>query len=146
VVDHKIERPAKIETVRPIDLPVERPVKREIAEPKKPVERAEKSDVGPGGNTDYWVSRAEREATEAAIAKLKLQEMQGSLMRVDAIKAVVGRAYAATREGVMQIPARVSFSLAAESDPSKIQATLDDALHKALDALSGAAQKLGAQE
>lgn len=94
------------------------------------------------GDSGYWTSRAEREATEAAIAKLKLQEMQGALMRVDVIKAVVGGAYAATREGVMQIPARVASELAAESDPSKIQAALAMALHQALEALAGATQKL----
>lgn len=105
-------------------------------------QEAKKDHTVGNGDSGYWESRAKREATEAAISELKLQEMQGALMRVDVIKAVVGNAYAATREAIMQIPSRLAAQLAAESNSSKVQSDLAAALHQALEALVGVSEKL----
>lgn len=94
------------------------------------------------GVPDYLESRAKREASEAEKSLLELEEMQGALMRVDVIKAVVGNAYAATREAIMQIPSRLAAQLAAESNSSKVQSDLAAALHQALEALAGVSEKL----
>lgn len=96
------------------------------------------------GNAEsgYWDSRTSREEAEAAMAQLKLAEMRNSLIRVDLVKAVFGSAFAAARESLMQIPSRISATLAAESDPQKIQIAVGDAIHAALESLSKAPEAL----
>ena len=95
-----------------------------------------------GGESGYWQSRASREQAEAAMAQLKLAEMQGSLIRVDAVKAAFGSSFAAARESLQQIPSRIAANLAAESDSQKIQIALGDAIHASLESLASAAKTL----
>jgi phage terminase Nu1 subunit (DNA packaging protein) len=90
----------------------------------------------------YWKNRASREEAEAAMAQLKLAEMQGSLIRLDAVRAVLGTTFAAARESIMQIPSRVAPMLAAESDAAQVQIQLSAALHAALEGLANASGNL----
>jgi phage terminase Nu1 subunit (DNA packaging protein) len=77
---------------------------------------------------DYWHSRARREAAEAKLAELKLAELQGVLVRADDVRASLAKRAAAFREGLLQIPARLSAQLAAELDQAKVHALIDGEL------------------
>jgi hypothetical protein len=82
---------------------------------------------------DYQESRARREAAEAELAELKLAEEQGDLIRTDAVRSSYSRRAAGLREAIMQIPARLSPVLAAESDPAKIHDHLQAELRLVLE-------------
>jgi phage terminase Nu1 subunit (DNA packaging protein) len=86
----------------------------------------------PAGENGYWLSRARREAAEAELAELKLAELQGQLVRADEWAAALARRAAAFREGLLQIPARVSAQLAAEADEARIHAMLDAELRQVM--------------
>lgn len=87
----------------------------------------------------YWKSRARRERAEAELAELKLAEMQGQLVRADDWAAALAKRAAAFREGLLQIPARLSAQLAAESDQARIHALLEEELRQVMLQLTAAA-------
>lgn len=85
---------------------------------------------------DYWVSRARREAAEAQIAEMKRSEIEGTLMRTDALRQAWSKRIAATRDALLQIPARMAPVLAAELDMERVAVLLEDELRQALAELS----------
>ncbi len=76
----------------------------------------------------YHVAKTLREAAEAKIAQLKLAEIQGHLVRADDVRASLARRFAVYREGLLQIPGRLSAQLAAETDQAKVHALIDQEL------------------
>lgn len=80
----------------------------------------------------YWKSRARRERAEAELAELKLSELQGHLVRADDWAAALARRAAAFREGLLQIPARLSAQLAAETDQARVHTLLEDELRQVM--------------
>lgn len=86
--------------------------------------------------TGYWKSRARRERAEAELAELKLSELQGHLVRADDWAAALARRAAAFREGLLQIPARLSAQLAAEGDQARVHTLLEDKLRQVMDQLT----------
>lgn len=101
-------------------------------------------DVGKGDA--YTANRSRREAADAEMAELKLAEAQQSLIRIDAVKAVLGSVFSTTRDALLQIPARLSPLLAAESDPATVQTLLYTELHQALQHLASAPSRIGQTE
>ena len=97
----------------------------------------EKKDDG------YWDSRSRREAAEAERAELSLAEDKGQLIRVEAVKSALGTVFSTTRDALLQIPARLSALLAAESDPATVQNMLHTEIHQALQHLAGSADRIG---
>jgi hypothetical protein len=86
--------------------------------------------------TGYWKSRARRERAEAELAELKLAEMQGQLVRADDWSAALAKRAAAFREGLLQIPSRLSAQLAAESDQARIHTLIEDELRQVMSQLT----------
>ena len=84
----------------------------------------------------YWKSRARREKAEAELAELRLMEMQGQLVRADEWAAALARRAAAFREGLLQIPPRLSAQLAAESDQARVHRLLEDEVRQVVDHLT----------
>lgn len=130
----------------------QRAVRRTPAPPPPPApepDRAEDASVqgagGPKGAT-YMQAKTVREAAEAQMARLRLSEMKRDLIRVASIKAELANVISATREGLLQIPARIAPMLAAETDPSSVQNLLHEEIHRALMNLSGAADRLDQPE
>jgi hypothetical protein len=80
----------------------------------------------------YFASRARREEAEAKLAELKLQEQQRQLVRADQVRQEMARLAASLRESLMQLPARLSPVLAAESDAAKVQDLLGEELRQVL--------------
>lgn len=96
----------------------------------------------PANSDDYMFNRNRREAAEAERAELSLAEDKGQLIRVDAVKAALANVFSATRDVLLQIPARLGPQLAAESDPAKAQTMLHAEIHQALQLLAGATDRM----
>jgi hypothetical protein len=98
--------------------------------------------TGEGGQlqTDpgYQLSRSRQAAADARTAEIKLAELEGSLIRVDQVKAELAAMLAPVREGLLQIPARLAPLLAPQSDPGRIQTLLEVEIHQVLAPLSKA--------
>jgi hypothetical protein len=98
--------------------------------------------AGEGGqlHTDpgYQLSRSRQAAADARTAEIKLAELEGSLIRVDPVKAELAAMLAPVREGLLQIPARLAPLLAPQSDPGRIQTLLEVEIHQVLAPLSRA--------
>ena len=93
--------------------------------------------------TSYHVAKTLREAAEAQIARLKLAEMQGDVIRVDAVKNQLATVFSTVREALLQIPARMAPLLAADTDPVSVHNVLHAEIHQALHHLAGAADRVG---
>lgn len=85
---------------------------------------------------DYWAARAKRERAEAAISEMRRAELEGKLIRTDAVRAAWARRIASTRDALLQIPHRLAPVLAAESDLERVSQLLEDELRTALAELS----------
>lgn len=92
--------------------------------------------------TSYHVAKTLREAAEAQMARLKLAEMQGDVIRVAAVKSQLATVFATVRDALLQIPARMAPVLAAEADPVSVHNVLHAEIHQALQHLAGAAERL----
>lgn len=88
---------------------------------------------------DYHAARARREHAEARIAELKQAELEGELIRVDAVRKAAAAALVAARETLLQAPARLAQQLAAEADPARIHELLMNEMRATLHHLAGMA-------
>ena len=101
----------------------------------------------PGGSDDpvkpddYMISRNRREAADAEKAERALALDKQLLIQVAAVNTVWAHDYSATRDALLQIPARLGPQLAAESDPAVAQAMIDVEIRQALQVLSIATSK-----
>ncbi len=87
-------------------------------------------------------ARTRREISEANIAEMTEARMRRDLIRVTAVQAQLATEYATLRDALLQIPARMAPTLAAESDPAAIQTALHAEIHHALTDLAGAADRV----
>lgn len=85
------------------------------------------ADASPlhGLDESHNTARTRREIAEADLAELKLAELRGELVRADEWSAALARRAVAFREGLLQIPDRLSAQLAAEADQDTIRRLLD---------------------
>lgn len=88
---------------------------------------------------DYFAARARRETAEAELAELKLQEQLGQLVRGDKVRAETARLAASLREAFLQMPARLSPVLAAESDAARVHDLLQAEVRQVLAQLADVA-------
>lgn len=91
-------------------------------------------------------ARTRREIAEANLAELREAEMQGDLIRVDAVKTTLATVFATTRDALLQIPDRLAPLMAAETDATAVHTLLHAEIHQALHHLSGAADRIGTPE
>jgi hypothetical protein len=80
----------------------------------------------------YLKSRAAQAEADARIARLKAAELEGQLVRIDQVRSELASRLAPVREGLLQIPARIASTLAAQSDPGRIQTLLEAEIHQVL--------------
>lgn len=92
--------------------------------------------------TSYHVAKTLNETALARMNQLKLREMQGDLIRVDAVRSTLASAIASTREALLQIPARLSPVLAPETDAVKVHDLLHAELVQVLDHLTRARARI----
>ena len=99
-------------------------------------------DICDGLEEDRDAARTRREISEANIAEMTEARMRRELIRVTAVQAQLATEYATLRDALLQIPARMAPTLAAESDPAAIQTALHAEIHHALTDLAGAADRV----
>lgn len=82
------------------------------------------------------LSEAQRRATIQRERKLRLEndQAEGRLVSVELVKKEAFEAERTIRESILNIPARISGELAAETDAGRVFARLDAALREALSA------------
>lgn len=97
------------------------------AAPPPASEPAQQLHADPG----YLRSRAAQAAADARIAEMKAAELEGSLVRVDQVRAELASRLAPVREGLLQLPARLASQLA-QSDPARVQTLLEAEIHQVL--------------
>lgn len=85
---------------------------------------------------DFQAARTRREIAEANLAEMREAELEGKLIRVDAIRSAWAKRIASTRDALMQLPHRLAPVLAVESDMEIVGNVLDEALRQALTELS----------
>lgn len=89
-----------------------------------------------GRTQSYEDARRRRELAEANIAEMKQAEMEGLLIRADAVRSAWASKITGARDALLQIPSRLAPVLAAELDLVKVTGLLEDALRQALADLS----------
>ena len=97
---------------------------------------------GPSDTSEYQASRAKREEYQAEMARLTLLERLGQVGSVDGFLRAVADAAQLTQDRVLQVPSRISTSLAVETDPIKIETLLTRELKDALDGIAHRAAEL----
>lgn len=70
-------------------------------------------------------SKAKQAHIDARKAELELAVIEGKLIDRAKIKAEIGRQFAAVRDGLLNIPARMAPALAAMKTPAEVQTALD---------------------
>jgi chemotaxis protein histidine kinase CheA len=95
--------------------------------------------------TSFHVARTLNEAAQAQMNQLKLRQMQGELIEVSAVRGQISAVLSSLREALMQIPARMSPVLAAESDASRVHDALSGEIHQALEQFTALPTKLEAK-
>lgn len=92
--------------------------------------------AGDFGDEDFQMARTRREIAEANLAEMREAELEGKLIRVDAVRSAWARGMAATRDALLQVPHRVAPLLAVETDLERIGQILDAELRQALTELT----------
>lgn len=90
--------------------------------------------IADGGRVDaiFRQAQAQERAYNAKLAELEYKRAIGEVVSAADVEAELSRVFAAFREAMMQIPARVSAVLAAETDAAKVADTLTDEIRRAL--------------
>ena len=130
-IDVEMAKIALANRVRPSSKTSAALMAKEAEKPERPESGEETLET-----TSYHVAKTLREAAEAQMARLRLAEMQGDLIRVDAVKAALAAAFTSTRDNLLQIPSRLSAILAAETDAAKVHELLQAELCRALEGMS----------
>lgn len=94
-----------------------------------------------GAAQQYHDARALREVEEARMARMRREELEGALIRVEAVRTVAAAAFAATRESLLQIPARMSTVLAAETSAAVVHELLQREINQAMAQLAGLSER-----
>lgn len=90
-----------------------------------PVAPPAEKEVDPAHATSFHVARTLREAEEAKMARMKRQQMEGSLIEKDPAITAVFTAFRLLRDTAMPLGRRVAAKVATMSDPREIQLLID---------------------
>lgn len=80
----------------------------------------------------YHVAKTLREATEASIAQIKLQQMQGNLIDRELAVQAAFTAFRTLRDALGYLPRQLAEKLAAITSPHEIEILVQDALREIL--------------
>jgi hypothetical protein len=84
------------------------------------------------GGLDYARARAVRENYLARLAKIEFEERSGKLVSRDEVEVAAFTRFRTFRDGMLNIPDRVSALLATESDAARVHEILTTEIRKAL--------------
>jgi hypothetical protein len=86
-------------------------------------------------SSDYQRHRAKREEIRATREQIELDMLTGATLDLVSAQRIAFTAFRTLRDAVMNVPARTKDLLAAETDPTRIEAMLDKELAAALQAI-----------
>jgi hypothetical protein len=98
--------------------------------------------TGPSDSAEFQASRAKREEYNAEMARLNLLERLGQVGSIEGFLKAVADAAQLAQDRILQVPSRISTSLAVETDPIKIETLLTRELKDALDGIAQRAAEL----
>lgn len=78
-------------------------------------------------------------AAEAAIVEIELDKARGELVEVSVVMEAVGKGLDACRSRLLSIGSKIAPDIALETDAATVKEIVDDAVHEALDEISGPA-------
>lgn len=84
------------------------------------------------GITSFATARSIREQYLARLTKIQFEKETGKLISRDAVQVAAFNKFRTFRDGMLNIPDRVSAQLASETDPAKVHEVLDSEIRKAL--------------
>jgi phage terminase Nu1 subunit (DNA packaging protein) len=87
------------------------------------------------GDIDYAEARRRKELAQAQLAELDLAEKEGELIQVSTVENEAFTAGKKVKDGLSNIPDRISPLLAAESDKNKIYRMLTSEINQVLEFL-----------
>lgn len=96
----------------------------------------------PNDLAEYQAARAKREEYQAEMARLTLLERLGHLGSVEGFRRAASDMAQLTQDRILQVPGRIAPTLAAESDPIKIETLLTRELKNALEAVAQRAAEI----
>jgi hypothetical protein len=91
-----------------------------------------RQEVAGAGPFDYARARAVHENYKARLAKMEFDKRSGKLVNSDEVQVAAFNKFRTFRDGMLNVPDRVSAVLAAESDPVKVHTILITEIRKAL--------------
>lgn len=97
------------------------------------------SEMGANGelkNPVYAAIQARKEFYKAELARLEFEQVSGKLVEKEKVEAEAFRIAQLVRDGILNVPARLSGILAAETDQRKVHDQLEKELRQALEALA----------
>lgn len=103
---------------------------RTPASPARPARSPDSPDSP--DSEDFQAARTRRETAEASLAQLKLQEQEGELIRLDAVRNAWATRLTAVRDALLQIPARIAPVVAAESSIEGCAIAIDTELRRVM--------------
>lgn len=81
---------------------------------------------------DFQAARTRRETAEASLAEMRLQEQDGELIRLNAVRNAWATRLTAVRDALLQMPSRIAPMLAAESSIERCAVIVDTELRQVL--------------
>ena len=106
------------------------------------IQRAEAQARAMPDDADFEQARARKVAAEAGLAEIALAKARGEVVELDTAAKAVGAALATTRARLLQIGAKVAPQADLQPDEATLQALLDDAIHEAIEPISGGALEI----
>ena len=141
-----------------LDLAEAREIIRERVRPSAKTAGVAGSTAGAsdasGGTADasasYFIAKAQREVTEASIAALRLQQMQGELIDREAAIQATFTAFRTLRDTINYLPRQLAGQLVGLETPREAQQLLERAIRDTLQdfqskVLAAMARRLGSQ-
>lgn len=101
---------------------------------------------GATGNAaaDYWTHKALREAAEAALSELKLQERLGVLIEAREVRRAIREAYSRAANKLLLMPAQAAPVICSLTDPQQVESLLLERVRQVINELASELDQLAA--
>lgn len=114
----------------------EYPVLENVRKYCERLRKASYPKMGPAGDADYEKSRARLTAAKADSEEIKLAQLQGKVVEVEAVERVWNGMVSIAKTRILGVPSKIAPRLKGKKDPAEIQSIIENALHETLQSLS----------
>lgn len=99
-------------------------------------ELANKGQVSPNDEPDYWIEKARHERARARLAELELAEKERLLIPFDECLEIFGKSIGALRAGLLMMPTKLAGEIVGLESIAEAKAVLEREIHQVLTNLS----------